>query len=380
MILPKRFLVTPALHAHFGPRLETLGAALLQGDSPADAAVESLAKVPHARLMGWLRCADEAGFADAPEALKALLVETRRVPTWADPATLSRGGELLRRAGNLAGLVLAARCIVLGYASPGGNKPLMFSGQLVQSAPKRLNETARFVYAVSLPSGALPGSEGHALTVMVRLMHARVRVALAARESWDGAAWGVPINQHDMAATVVLFSHELAEGLKALGMRVEADEEQDLAALWRYVGHVMGVSHEVLPATSQDAAEYMKMVRATQGPPDDDARALMTALLQAPFQSPSAMVRARAPRESALLRAAAERLLEPATARALGVVGGIVPPVLPVLRAALRVTAPLGAPRGRLRALALAQGDKHWQSIGAEGRTVYGTGFELPRL
>ena len=330
--------------------------------------------------MAWLRAADETGFSDAPDALKALLVETRRVPTWADPEALSRGGELLRRAGNLAGLVLAARCIVLGYASPGGNKPLMMSGQLVQSAPKRLNETARFVYAVSLPDGALPGREGHALAVMVRLMHARVRVALAARASWNAAAWGVPINQHDMAATVVLFSHELAEGLKALGLRVSESEECDLAALWRYVGHVMGVHHDVLPATPHDAAEYMLMVRATQGPPDDDARALMNALLQAPFQSPSEVVRARAARERALLRAAAELLLEPSTARALGVVGGVVPPVLPVLRAALRMTAPLGVPRGRLRALALAQGDKHWSSIGTEGRSVYGAGFQLPAM
>jgi hypothetical protein len=49
--------------------------------------------------------------------------------------------------------------------------------------------------------------------VRVRLIHARVRHALSRSPAWRPDAWGAPINQYDMAGTVLLFSSKLFEGL-----------------------------------------------------------------------------------------------------------------------------------------------------------------------
>ena len=60
------------------------------------------------------------------------------------------------------GLTLATS-LVLGYASPGGNKPLAFSGQLEKRAPQRLLETSRFVEATCLPGGLARFAPGFAI-------------------------------------------------------------------------------------------------------------------------------------------------------------------------------------------------------------------------
>ena len=87
------------------------------------------------------------------------------------------------------------RSLVLGYASPAGNKPLMLSGRLKEQALKRLNETARFVQAVCRPGGMRPLADGWQITVKVRLIHAQVRRMILKSGKWDEGAWGAPVNQ-----------------------------------------------------------------------------------------------------------------------------------------------------------------------------------------
>src|SRR5262249_52906161 len=137
--------------------------------------------------------------ASAPAAVRQLIEEATHVPAWVDWPTCDRGGELLLRAGPLGGAVLGTRSLVLGYASPGGNRPLVFSGRLTEQAGRRLNETARFVQAVCRPGGMRPFADGWQITLKVRLIHAQVRKMLLASPRWSSADWGLPINQHDLA-------------------------------------------------------------------------------------------------------------------------------------------------------------------------------------
>src|SRR5262249_51979302 len=163
---------------------------------------------------------------DAPEALRALFAELDRVPAWVDWPTLDAGGELLMRAGPFGGMVLGAGSLVLGYASPGGNKPLVFSGRLTEQAPRRLDETSRFVQAVCRPGGMQRSGDGFKITVKVRLMHAEVRRMILRSGRWDDARWGAPLNQHDMAATTLLFSLVVLEGLRSLGLVIGREEAE----------------------------------------------------------------------------------------------------------------------------------------------------------
>jgi ER-bound oxygenase mpaB/B'/Rubber oxygenase, catalytic domain len=278
---PTRFVNLSAARLRFGDRVDRLGRNLSRLDPRADAVVMAIEELPKGE--GW-RLFEEGlrrgarAIPDAPLAMRELLEEVEHVPTWVDWGICDRGGALLMRAGVLGGAVLGARSLPLGYASPGGNKPLVFSGRLKQQTARRVNETARFVQAVCRPGGMRPFADGWQITVKVRLMHAQVRRMILKSGRWDAGAWGAPINQHDMAGTTLLFSVSIIDGLRHLGMRVDAEEAERYIHLWRWVGRLMGVDYDVLPASETEAMRLAEVIAATMGEPDQDSRELTQAL------------------------------------------------------------------------------------------------------
>lgn len=214
-----------------------------------------------------------------PPALARFQDQLLQTPLWFDEERSDAGGAVLIRAGLLSGLVLAFKSLVLGYCAPAGNKPLAFSGRLTGDVNRRLGETARFVEAVSQPGGLRFGAPGFSATVRVRLIHARIRHALQRSPEWKAEAWGLPINQYDMAGTVLLFSSVLLEGLRQLGARVSGAEEDATLHQWRRVGQLMGVEDELLSTNASEARSLWALLESTQGPPDLDSRRLTHALI-----------------------------------------------------------------------------------------------------
>ena len=282
-MIPARVVDLPRARARFGERAARLASFLDRVDPLADAAVEVIESLPPGE--GWriVQQAAAHGIASAPHApaaLRALFAQIEETPVWADWKTIDRGGDLLLRAGPLGGFVLGAKSLVLGYASPGGNKPLVLTGRLEQQAARRLNETARFVQAVCRTRGMRPGGDGWQIAIRVRLIHAQVRRMILKSGRWQASHWGVPINQHDMGGTSLLFSLAIVVGLRSLGMQIDPEEAERYLQLWRFVGHVLGVEPEMNAASMYDATRLAEMIAALQGPPDDDSRALTRALLE----------------------------------------------------------------------------------------------------
>ena len=284
---PSRFVNLPAARLRFGDRVDRLGPYLTRVDAAADRVVEAIEELPKGE--GW--CLFEQGLRggsraipQAPRAMRDLLDDVAEVPAWVDWPTCDRGGELLIRTGVLGGAVLGSRSLVLGYASPAGNKPLVLSGRLKEQAVKRLNETARFVQAVCRPAGMRPYADGWQITLKVRLIHAQVRRMILKSGKWNAAAWGSPINQHDTAATTLLFSLAIMDGLRNLGVRVETEEGERYIHLWRWIGRVIGVDPDLLPVCEQDASRLAELIAATMEPPDQDSRDLTKALFDASFE------------------------------------------------------------------------------------------------
>lgn len=284
-MLPTRLCHLPEARARFGDRIDRLAAFFGRVDPLADDVVAAIEGTPG----GW-HLFDEAArrgverVAGAPAAFRALFDQVEHVPMWVDWDTVDRGGGVLLRAGPLGGLVLALKSLVLGYASPAGNKPLVFSGRLQEQAPRRLHETARFVQATITPGGMRPRGEGWQITLKVRLIHAHVRRMILASGRWDAAAWGAPINQHDQAGTSLLFSVILLEGLRQVGMRIPTAEAEAYVHLWRWSGWLMGVDPELLPATEAEGVRLGEVFSATIGEPDEDSQRLTRALLDAPLR------------------------------------------------------------------------------------------------
>lgn len=280
---PKRFENVAAARAAYGPQVDRVGAMLLRTDPLADAVVAAFASMPPGLGMRQVDRALAEGIdavKDAPPELRALFAVVDHVPAWVDQRAIDRGGELLFRSGWFGGLVLGLS-LLYGYASPGGNKPLVYSGRLSEQAGRRLAETSRFVQATCAKGGLERWSAGFAITVKVRLVHAQVRRMILASGRWDAQMWGAPINQHDMAGTTLLFSFAPIESFRTLGFIVEEEEEHLFMQLWRYSGYLMGVDRDILPTSFQDAARLKDIIRATEGVPDDDARRLTAALFAA---------------------------------------------------------------------------------------------------
>jgi hypothetical protein len=283
---PTRYKNVVEARARWGDRVDRLGRHLSHTDRQADAVVEAIESLPPGE--GW-RLFEEGirggpkAIPNAPQAIRDLLESASHVPAWVDWETCDRGGALLMRAGPLGGAVLGARSLVLGYASPGGNKPLVFSGRLKQQAKRRLDETARFVQAVSRPGGMRPFAEGWQITLKVRLIHAQVRRMILKSGRWDAHAWGHPVNQHDMAGTVLLFSIAMVDGLRRLGMNVSASEAERYMHLWRWVGRLIGVDDDVLPTSEAEALRLADLIALTMGDPDQDSRDLTRSLFEAAY-------------------------------------------------------------------------------------------------
>ncbi len=277
---PRRFVNLPAARARFGPAIDRLGELFWVGDPLADALVDDFSLLGAGQGFAMLERALATGVGtvpEAPESLRALFAELDHIPAWLDKAALERGGELLFRCGWFGGIALATS-LLYGYASPAGNKPLVFSGRLEKDAPRRLLETSRFVQATCEPHGLARHAPGFAITVKVRVMHAHVRKMLLRSGRWQADEWGHPANQHDMAATGLLFSAVAIDTLSQFGFVFEPEETHLFMQLWRYSGYLMGVHPEVLPTSLLEAKRLAEMIAATESAPDEDSRRLSRAL------------------------------------------------------------------------------------------------------
>src|SRR5262249_13603172 len=190
-----------------------------------------------------------------------------------------QGGAVLLRSGLFGVLTLALVSLPLCYGSPAGNKPLVFSGQLIKRATRRLGETGRYVYLTSQPGALRRFGEGFKANVKVRLMHAHVRRLLWQSGRWDADQWGEPINQAYLGATNLMFSAALLDGMRNFGLRFTQDESEALMQLWRYAGYISGVTPELLCDAENDARRMVELVFALEGAPDEDSRALINALM-----------------------------------------------------------------------------------------------------
>ncbi len=287
---PARYVRLDAARERFGSRVDAMGEALWRGDPLADAVVHSFDEVGLERGWGLFERAVHQGIdqvPEAPEALAALFAEVEAVPHWVDWAEVDKGGSLLLRSTAFGAITLGLKSLVLGYCSPGGNKPLAFSGRLRSQAARRLKETAQFVYAVSVPGGMRQGQAGYAISLRVRLIHARIRQLILSRGQWEPERWGAVISQHDMVATALLFSTHFSAGVAQFGLQVTPEELRTQLALWRYVAWLMGTEVDLLPRDHAEALELSDLIDATQEPPDDDSRALVHALVRAPVQMSS---------------------------------------------------------------------------------------------
>jgi hypothetical protein len=144
--------------------------------------------------------------------------------------------------------------------------------------------------------------------------------------------------------------------------------------LWRYSSWLLGVDAEVLPASLPDALRLTEVIAATEGPPDDDSRALTRAFFaatKAPERASDAE-RRRAERLVRLGQGLMRGLLGEPLAKGLGVPPNELRHALVLVRAAVsrvestREALPQFA-REALDRKAIAAGRTYWAAITGVG-------------
>lgn len=363
----------------FGELPDRLVPYLDRTDPLADAAVAALRHASAPERETAIEVALDGADSRLPE-LDALVMSARSVPPWVDEERLKRAHEVFLRAGLLGGITLGLCSLVHGYAAPAGNKPLAFSGRLKERADRRLAETGKFVTAVTAPEGLKPGALGWRTVLRVRLMHAQVRRLLVESERWSMTEWSHPINQHDMLATILLFSCVFIDGIRKLGVHVTAQEADDYQHLFRYVGELIGVDPALLPATHAEAMRLAQLIRLTQGAPDADSRELVTALIEGPLRlakTPEQLELAR--RHVAVARGICRGLIGDELADALGLPRDHTRYLVTGVRLTLNVLEGLRRSVPRLNDFVEHLGRRYWDFTVERGLRGVPARYELPQ-
>ena len=122
----------------------------------------------------------------------------------------------------------------------------------------------------------------------MRVLHAKVRQRLRGRKYWKREEWGVPINQEDMAATLLAFSYNVLVGIELIGgAPLPEQQQEDYLALWRYIGWLLGVDSTALDPC-RDAGRAKAMLESIVMhllEPDKHSVAVAHHLLKAPGAS-----------------------------------------------------------------------------------------------
>ncbi|MGH9137141.1 MAG: oxygenase MpaB family protein [Acidimicrobiales bacterium] len=284
---------------------------LFETDTVVDRVVEDFAALPSG--LGWqllerALASQQATVPGAPASLEALLAPLMDPPAWFDADRVAWGAAVWWRffVANVIGL---GGALLLGYQHGDLVKPQALNGRSEKLAARRYEETARWVLAATDPGGVVPGRAGFDETIRIRIVHAVIRRRLRNDPVWDRAAWGDPIHATGMSLTNLAFLLLPIATFDLLGMPLAEDETEAVRQLWYWIGHVMGVPDDLLPATIEWARQFAAAAPAILAPPDQDCAELTRAVMRAGVRPERALPRP--------LRAMAAPVLRPLISRAV---------------------------------------------------------------
>jgi hypothetical protein len=339
----------------------SLGERLTVGDEPMDRLVEWMTAAGMEQTRPLFDRALTEGIdnvPEAPEPLREFFVQIETIPDWVDPDRLRKGARALR-IGGADGMYIARDVALLGgYQFSGFNKTLIRTGALEKGSNKRFAETLQWGMDVISKGGLDPLGAGYRSTIRVRLIHAFVRRHVAAMPDWRGDEWGVPVNQTDMAATLVGALIAPPAGAFGMGMLSAPADLDGIAHLTRYVGWLIGVQDEWLPRSFRDGVRVLYHTLTALAAPDESTKQLAVPMADDPmawhYRNLPAL-RRRIARAQHL--SVTSGFLGPRAMRALGL--SYVPPWYPLLRIPVNVTRSVAAqalPGGMKRAA-----DRGWR-------------------
>lgn len=120
------------------------------------------------------------------------------------------------------------------------------------------------------PASAAASSPPETLSAALRQRYAH--------QPWPTAERGVPVNQEDLAYTLLTFSYLLPRGLEIWGCRLSLEEKEAFLHLWKVVGHIMGIRDDLMTDRWDEAQALFERIAARQAAPSEAGVALTDAV------------------------------------------------------------------------------------------------------
>lgn len=186
------------------------------------------------------------------------------IPEWVDWEQIQRGIDIYITYMPAMSQAFYYLSLVPGFSIPKIAQVLQHTKYLVppstsKQVSQRLFDTGGFIISCmkevsgidseSAPlcaSSLRPGNLGWKMAIGVRTLHAKVRrmILNSNINMWDTNELGVPINQEDMAATLLAFGVNGLVGVEFITSKpLSRDEQVDYLALWRYIGWLLGIDY-----------------------------------------------------------------------------------------------------------------------------------------
>lgn len=211
--------------------------------------------------------------ANAPQELADLIHSMEQTPDWIDMKLVREGARVARiYMANLTPFALRG-AFVATFMNQYSGLPMAITGALSKqdSSKQRINETASFFTAASLPGALDRDGAGFKAAAMVRLMHSMVRFNLINHSPhWNIATHGIPIPQVDQMPAGTMPAFLNAFYVVRTGKRHFSRAQRATAELCRYQSFLLGVPHDLLPATPQAIFDVMVTYAATLRDSYDD--------------------------------------------------------------------------------------------------------------
>jgi uncharacterized protein (DUF2236 family) len=263
-----------------------LDAMRLVGDAPADAAIKAVfaeGQTEAARAfltLTQLTNNDAPVPPSLPPALRDFL-ETTAVQPMPHPLRIEAAQNLFADHGPEILTTLGCYALPDAYAARKGVKVLHRTAYLTKRPTQRIFRTMQMLIDVMGPGGLGPSGRGIRTTQKVRLFHATIRYHIQNDpiDKWDHSSLGVPINQEDLAGTLLTFSYLAIDGLRKLGANITSDGAAAFFESWCAVGKLLGVLPEMIPGNLEEAAELKGIISRRQLAPSDEGRDMTKALI-----------------------------------------------------------------------------------------------------
>jgi hypothetical protein len=255
-----------------------------QQDPPADAVVAQLFATGEVdavnALMKTLSTNDVLPPDSLPVSVRDFLESNAPLPDWADPAKIQAGERLFWRYGPAIIGNLHCYSLPYCYASRKGVQVLALTSRLYSNPTRRIIETAQMIVDVMRPGGLGALGTGIRTAQRVRLMHAGVRFQIGRYPGWSTAEFDQPLNQEDMAVTILSFSYIVLEGLRKLGYALDPAEIEAYLHCWNVVGHYVGLRQDLMAQDYADAAALSGRISTRQFAACPEGQLMTRALLE----------------------------------------------------------------------------------------------------